>query len=1497
MSKTMVHTHVHSDFSILDGCQRVTEIAARVKKLGQPAVALTDHGVIGNMLAFEKACRNEDIKHIHGIEVYLTENMREKSENRYHTVLLAKNNIGLSNIIKLSSFGFIDGFYYRPRIDLKILKEYKEDLIVTTACTSGLIPKFIFNEQWEKAVKACKWFMKYFPDDFYLELMPNVGRKDKDGQKEQRGQKKINEGLCKLSKELGIPLVATNDAHYSTKEGNKTHEVLLCISSRKTIDNPDRWKPDIVESYIKSREEMEKTFAKHYGEISKTIVKRALDNTLEIADKCETWIETKACIIPELPASKIDMSQLDFLKSLVKKAWKNKLIDGGQIARVAKKKRITQFEVGKIYKERVNMELKTIDEQDYASYFLVVWDLYKWVREQNIFYGPGRGSSAGSLVCYLLDITQIDPIEYDLLFERFLRPGRVTAPDIDMDFQDDRRDEVKQYLIDKWGKDCVANIGNYGTEKGKAALKDVGRVFGVPWQETQKVTNLVIQRSSGDARVSNTIEDTFKEFDIARQYDKKYPDVLKYAKVIEGRIRQRGVHASGVVIAPFPLIDMIPLERHGGRDTGVITTGLDWLECDELGLLKLDVLGLSTLTVIKQTLNLIESRTGRKIDMYNLLVDDPKVMKKFAGGNCIGAFQFDSIGMAKMCTEAPMENLNDIAIVNALYRPGGMRCISGDTRIQTSISSCVRMYKTMEEIYKMWSTPQNMGNNRGLGYKHRKQMRVVSVNSETRNLEIDSIISVECSGEKSVYSLKVRNYVGANAKYQVKFLNIKASLKHRFLCLGENNKFIWKEMKHINFGDYIAIKWYNRVGESWEKRKTLYEFQMVALFNYRCECAICGWDKAVCDVHHIDGNSKNNKIENLVFLCPNCHRDLEHNQAYSLKQIQLAQKKMRLPNEYNKGFRFVKVIEKVFEGKMITYDMEVEKNHNYIAGGFIVHNSGLAGRYLARKAGSQERKFIHPIYDNITDITEGCIVFQEQVMALFREMARWTGVEVDQGRKMIAKSHGVEELSRQRDHFVNGALNNPEYMEGLTKEQKEKPESIAETIFTTILHFGSYGFNRAHSAAYGLISYWTMYLKTYYPLEFYSVLISRESDDENISRFIRAMRKEDIALLPPDVNKSLADFSIEENGIRAGLGKIKNIGDNAIINILETRPFKNIDDLLGKVTKRIVNKRVVVNLIKAGAFDDMHSDRNKLLNQFLEGYGKKGKIKDIEVDVEPLDEEGLIRMAIEVLPIPPAKHILKYYSEIIDNIGVALTSVEETTQGKSRIVYMAGAITDIKYNRVGDFDLKERSEEDKKKEKNWGRRYANINLEDETGYKRHKFSPALYDRFQHIIEKGNGTPVIIKSKADITRDINYVIDVVDLDELRDKIRFGGEFTSLEDILMNSPLGDYKDVLEAYQFDEIGKVKGHTIKVAGIVASVKEHMAKNGLMAFISLEDGTGFIDLLIWADTYVEFKNIINSGKALAIKAVKVEGGKYAVDLRNGCKITTLDALKERMNG
>jgi DNA polymerase-3 subunit alpha len=802
-----------------------------------------------------------------------------------------------------------------------------------------------------------------------------------------------------------------------------------------------------------------------------------------------------------------------------------------------------------------------------------------------------------------------------------------------MDFEDAKRDGVKAYLVEKWGRDNASSVGTYGTQKGKQALKDVGRVFGVPWQETQKVTDLIIQRAWGDARASYTIEDTFEQFDAAKEYKRKYPDVVKYAMKFEGRIRQRGIHASGVEVAPFPLTDIIPIETTGHGKEREVITGIDHREADELGLVKMDVLGLATLTIVKQTIDLVKERTGQEVDLYGVDRDDPLVFEKFTEGKCAGIFQVNTIGFIKMCMEAPMKDVDDLAVVLALYRPGAMR-------------------------------------------------------------------------------------------------------------------------------------------------------------------------------------------------------------------------------------------------------------------------SGLAQDYLKRSQGKSKVKPVHPIYDEITQDTAGCIIYQEQVMAFFSKMANWSASEVDAGRRTMAKSYGVDKLNEERPKFIEGALDNEAYVEGLTDEQSKEPESVANRIYDMILHFGSYGFNKSHAVAYAMISYWTMWLKVHYPNEFYSVLLSREPDDDNIRRFITEMRQEGIKLLPPDINKSMADFSLDDDGVRAGLAKIKNVGENAVAAILEHRPYKGMDDFLSRVNRRIVNKRVIANLIKVGAFSEWYPDRAELLAKFEVAAGKKGKmIDDIEVEVEPWDEETYIRTVTSIYPIPTEKHITEYYGDVLDQVIKSFTKIEAMEEHVNEVVYECGTIQDIKFNRVGDFDLKERTDEQKKASKNYGQRYANVNMEDGTGYRRHKFSVDAYMVHQSVLEKGEGTPVIVKARVDKQRDINYILDLTELDDFRERLREGIALTHFQQSLIKNSLEPYAPLREAYDIPYIEDLDTSlkSIKIMGEVAYVKEYHARNGLMLFAGLEDETGYFDLIVWADAYAKFEKYLKMGNLIVVKASRVKDGKYAVDIGKNDRIVLAKTMLRRL--
>lgn len=636
-----VNLHNHTEYSILDGMISIPELVSYAKQNGQSAIAMTDHGVMGGFWQLYKEATRQGIKPLIGCEFYLVESMDEeerKHETRYHFLALAKNNIGLKNLFKLSTKGHLEGLYKgKPRVLMDWILQHREGVIFTSACMSGPLGEMIADGKERLALAQAKRFKEYF-EDFYIEIQPNKIPE----------QIKINPVLVRIAERLNIPLIATADAHY-LKEQVGTHPILLGIQSGGRI-----WSFDDDCFHLMTGEEMFNLMKLNHPSLGDETIIKSIENTVKVAEKCNIEISPYYHVIPPpYPWLKTPEEEYKHLVELCEKGWNRGVFQG-------KKGRPE-------YQERLRAELASIKKLGFVRYFLVVHDLYNnCVIPKEIMYGTGRGSSAGSLVCALLNITDPDPIEHGLIFERFIAPDRVTSPDIDMDFEDNRRQEIKDYLIEKYGANCVANIGTYGTLKGKAVLRDVSRVLKVPIADVEKVTPFIIQRSGGDARASNTIEDTFAEFDEAKKFDRKHPEVLPHCRALEGRIRQKGIHAAGVVVAPFDLTDAMPLELRSGQ----ITTAIDGKEVDELGFLKLDVLGLKTLTIVRKALNQI-GLTRDKI--LHIDYNDPKVLKKFGEGDTTGVFQFGSQGLSDTLKEMPVESFEDLVAVNALYRPGGMR--------------------------------------------------------------------------------------------------------------------------------------------------------------------------------------------------------------------------------------------------------------------------------------------------------------------------------------------------------------------------------------------------------------------------------------------------------------------------------------------------------------------------------------------------------------------------------------------------------------------------------------------------------------------------------------------------------------------------------------------------------------------------------------------------------------------------------------------------------
>ena len=583
-----VHLHIHSEFSLLDGANRIKDLPVRAKELGMKAMAITDHGVMYGAIDFYKACKKEGIKPIIGCEVYVATRTRFDKESQdkkyYHLILLAKNNKGYQNLSKLVSLGFVEGYYYKPRIDLEILEKYHEGIICLSGCLAGAVSQAILNGNIEEAENVAKWHHNVFGEDYYLEIQNN-------GVKEQV---MVNQKIIQIARRLDIPIVATNDAHYLKKEDAYNHEVLLCIQTGKRMTDEDRMRFDTDELYVKSPEEMSEYF-KNFPD--------AIENTVKIADKCNVEFEFGHTILPNYDVPEEYPTHYDYFK---------KLCDDGI------KKRYGENPSQEIL-DRAEYELKIISQMGYVDYYLIVWDYINYAKSVGIPVGPGRGSGAGSILAYAIGITDIDPMKYNLLFERFLNPERISMPDFDVDFCYERRGEVIDYVERKYGKDHVSQIITFGTMSARMVIRDVGRALDMPYAECDKLAKMIPNELH--ITIKKAMEQNRELKDLYEQDDEIHK-MLNIAMALEGMPRQASTHACGIVITKEPVDTYVPLYvRDGQISTQYIMTTLE-----ELGLLKMDFLGLRTLTVIQDAIDLVKENRGIDVE-FDKDMNDPNVYK------------------------------------------------------------------------------------------------------------------------------------------------------------------------------------------------------------------------------------------------------------------------------------------------------------------------------------------------------------------------------------------------------------------------------------------------------------------------------------------------------------------------------------------------------------------------------------------------------------------------------------------------------------------------------------------------------------------------------------------------------------------------------------------------------------------------------------------------------------------------------------------------------
>jgi DNA polymerase-3 subunit alpha len=1238
------HLHVHSDFSPQDGIASLDDIVKKAVSLDMDAVAITDHGRAGGLLKFKKACDEHKVRPIYGVELYtspLERTLRQPVEGykpTYHLTVLAKNNKGLRNLFRLTSLGWLDGFYHKPRVDIPALSENREGLIVLSGCAASRISQMLLMEQWDDAIEYTNILRSIFRDDFYIEVQNH-------GLEWQGNLKKL---LFELSYSLDIPIVATQDAHYVDKEDAELHRHVTRLAAGRLEFETDQL-------YFKSGNEMQQMFEKDE--------QHALANTLEVAKKCTTDWEYGKTIWPVY----------DTGERTPEKALRD---DTGVGFREL-------FGAGtREYRERVDYELSVIEKMGFATYFLVVADFINWARENRIPVGPGRGSVAGSLVAYCLGITRVDPIKYGLYFERFLNPNRVSLPDIDVDFCKQRRDKVIEYVVDKYGKDRVAQIGTYAVFKPRGSLRDFARVCGYERKVGDILAGLIPPDIAGKQL---TFDESIEAEPKLLKND--WPDVVELARKAEGLHRQPGVHAAGVVIANTDLRDLVPLYR--GKNSE-IATQFTMDDVEEIGLVKLDFLGLKNLTVIRDTIELVQEIQQKEIDIDAIDMEDQEVFEKmFQRGNLDGVFQFEtSSGFKDLCVRVKPQSVEDLSVITSLFRPGPL-CLSGDVSICTSIEKthtkksqnrCFK-YKKLKDLYNIYQSKSDLE-------WQTWPYWLVSMNEDTQQFVKSKIKSIYKSGTKPVYKALIRTH---GESYRENTLtgkirrdcDIKASLDHRFLTING-----WKRLQDLKPGDYICI--INKVCGNIKPRhdcKTVHgrkNFRNVAFYNYQYHCVFCDWNKGSLDVNHITGNrNTNNHPDNLCYMCPNHHR-MYCEGTISPEKAKLAKEKFRLPVG---DFRWVRFEGKELIGEEETYDIEVYgPHHNFIANDFVVHNStGLTDKYVAGRNGEDPEYLVDKLEPMLRE-TYGVMVYQEQIMKICTDLAGYTASEADDMRKVIGKKL-PDKMKLHREKFINGCTDN-----GV-------PPEAATKLFDDIEGFAKYSFNKAHALAYSIISYQTAWLKTHYPHEFYTALLNcslRNQDD--IVKYIFSVRENNIPIEPPDVNRSGSQFTLDNGTIVFGLAGVKGAGEKACASLMEKCPEEGFESLQELVLSG-VNTGVIKAFAECGALASICDiPREKLvanLPELIDYYKKLDRYKKRLERIKLREEER--QAAIErgekplrKLPTPKSGPAEPELTEPAEEIKIDRLTLERQTLG----FYLTGHPLDYHpgLTRMAQFDINDLKE-------------------------------------------------------------------------------------------------------------------------------------------------------------------------------------------------------------
>jgi len=1490
-----VHLHVHSDMSQLDGCGKIGDYAQKAKDMGHNAIALTEHGTMRGYFTQLEQCEERDMKPIYGIEFYVANNMRRKGltsdekdgitnglkraqwkevirdyedregiRDRWHITVWAKNEVGLKNLFKLSTNAWLEGFYYKPRIDVEELLKYREGLIVATGCQSSVVMDHVCVGKRKRAFREADRLYDAFGEDMWLEIMPHAGAD------QMASNKFAMELVDRYSRQLRM--VATQDAHYVDASDCDAHEVLLCIGTGDSMHNEDRFRFGDGELYLKSRREMFNDLMKHHGYMGKKAIKAALDNTLEVAERIEDKIikiDRFACLMPPVDVpSKFGGDEFAYTKALCIHGWTWREIPK-RAELYAKKHGMSYEEAIGVYKHRLFHELKAITTQKFITYFLLVRDIYNWARKQDIMCGPGRGSAAGSLVAFLLGVTSVDPVEHALLFERFINPARVDMPDIDMDFEDVRRQEIIQYLRDKYGDDRVSQIATVGKLSGKQCLKDVSRVLEVPYAAVNEVTNSIIERSSGDERASQTIEDSFRDFKVCRAFNDRYPDVLTHSKRLEGMSKNLGIHAAGVVTSPVPLVEITPLEVRKHSDGDVVVTAVDMNGAQAHGLLKLDVLGLRTLAVLKDAVRAIKERHGLDIDLERLELDDPKVLQAFTDHDYTGIFQYDSPSADKICMGVPFDTFEDVAAMTALNRPGtarsGLATEYVDRKKHPEKRKTGHFHPKVSEI-----TADTMG---VIVYQEHVQKIFVEIagfppgTADSLRKKIAKKYGDETIGKER------ENFIrGAKEKS------------------GIDEKTAGKIMDAITFfGSYGFNKCL--ISDTYVYRAGVNQYQKseVTLGElYKAQNSDTAWgEKIRAGKLYIlrmedDGRIRPGRLKAIYY---NGVKEVFRIKTAGGKEI-VATPNHRLLTEVG----YVRVDEIMPGDKLVVMGKEESEKTGYQRDRSVVFENSKR-IVMERSGGSCEECGKHGVSGNGG-----------------HEYAHQRSLEACNGDYQAYHSPG--NLKR----LCNSCHKKLDYFKDERKKRWTKGRPITQEEIVSVSYYGNQevfdvemeGFERnfiangvvshnSHATSYGVIAYWGMWLKMYYPLEFYWGLLKNTPDRIRIQAFAKDAKKHDIELLPPDVSVSKREFAIDprRTAIRGSLVDIKGVGQSASESIMNNQPYKDFYDFLDRVERRKVHRGVVLALAKSGALDEMLPNIKwfvENIDDFWKKYGKKKTRNEAEETMAASSalpdyaEEEKQLIASQVNPLAFGRHPIDAYGDFISkHVKVPLVSMSEEYFWKNtndKGVYVYGVVLEVRYNQIGDFHTGELPSESDRDKMFWGSRYANVNVEDAGGSQnRIKFDIDIFDDMREFIDSGIGTPVIIHAVPNERFENLRAHFGIDLERYRKKVESGEPLDVWEKVIAGKhPAATMKwkakgsmsaEKVAAQRTRNELFFKGKTRKFTGIVMQIRMKYDKNdNAMAFFSMLDAAGnSIDCICFSSCWEsKLKKIIKAGNLLSIE-------------------------------